>query len=242
MKKNFLVFVVFALMLPVHGQNADSTHKKMSASANISINSNGINPIPAFSLGKPAVLASVSITKGRFSYDPGLAYGLDAKPWYIDNWLHYLIVNRKVFKLRTGINFSTFFSEKILPDEKFLQAQRYLTGEIAGIFSLSERASITVLYWNDNGQDHGTLTGGYYSISAEVNSVRLGDTFSLSASLQLFYLSYEGNNDGLFTSPRIAFNETHLPFTLYFQATQPISSNIEPAPAFAWNVGLAYNF
>ncbi len=46
-------------------QNADSTKsKKLQAGATFSLNSNGISSVPAFSLGKPALMASVSVGKG----------------------------------------------------------------------------------------------------------------------------------------------------------------------------------
>jgi len=82
-------------------ENADSTRsKKLKAEARVSINSNGIAYVPAFSLDKPAVIGTFSLIKGRFSYDPMLAYGLDLKPWIIDNWFHYLIVDRPVFEFK----------------------------------------------------------------------------------------------------------------------------------------------
>jgi hypothetical protein len=242
MRKTFILPVFLLVVLTCTAQVQDSTRKKFKADASFNLYSNGMNPIPAFSLGKPAVTASVSLTKGRFSYDPGLAYGLDAKPWYIDNWLHYLIINRPVFKLRTGINFSMFFSEKILTNETILQGQRYFTGELAGIFTLTPTTSLSLMYWSDNGQDHGTLTGHFFNFFLEKSDLKLGKLCLMTASLQIFYINYNGPNDGLFVSPKLSVkgNETH--FSLFLQANQPMTTNISPYPGFQWTVGLSYTF
>ena len=67
------------------------------------------NPIPSFALGKPALSANLSVVKGRFSYDPQLSYDLHLKPWIIDNWFHYKLVDKS---LMSRIN-NYFFRIKI---------------------------------------------------------------------------------------------------------------------------------
>ncbi|RLD90476.1 MAG: hypothetical protein DRJ29_15405 [Bacteroidetes bacterium] len=105
-------------------ENADSTRsKKLKAEARVSINSNGIAYVPAFSLDKPAVIGTFSLIKGRFSYDPMLAYGLDLKPWIIDNWFHYLIVDRPVFEFKAGAVISAFFSEYETEEDHFASSE-----------------------------------------------------------------------------------------------------------------------
>jgi hypothetical protein len=242
MRQSAILVFFLTAVLTCRAQVQDSTGREFKAGASFSFNSDGINPIPAFSLGKPAVMASLNFTKGRFSYDPALAYGLDAKPWYIDNWFHYRIINRPEFKLRTGINFSMFFSEKTLTDENILQGQRYFTGELAGIFNLTPTSNITLMYWSDNGQEHGTLTGHFISLSAERSNIKLGRLFLMTTFLQLFSINYDGPNDGLFVSPKISFSANESHFSVFLQATQPITTNISPYPGFQWNVGLAYLF
>lgn len=96
-----------------------------------SLNSNGIASIPAFSLGKPAVIASAGISKGRFSYDPVLAYSLEMKPWFIDSWLHYKIIVKPKFELKAGVNFSTFCSGFMMNGDEILKAERYFAFSIS---------------------------------------------------------------------------------------------------------------
>jgi hypothetical protein len=121
MKLFYCVVFSFIFTVSFSSEVSDSSKTKLEAKANISLNSNGIATIPAFSLDKPAVIASVALTKGRFSYDPMLAYGLERKPWFIDNWFHYRIIEKPSFELNAGINISMYFFENKLPDEEIIQ-------------------------------------------------------------------------------------------------------------------------
>jgi len=223
-------------------EQADSIHsKKLNASARVSLNSNGIAYVPAFSLGKPALIGAFSLSKGRFSYDPVLNYGLDLKPWIIDNWVHYKIVDRPAFEFKTGAVFSAFFSEIDTEDDPILQVQKYLAVEFISSYRFNPNSSLVFTYLLDRGQDPGTVTGHFFNLQAERSDFRLGKKSLLSASLQLFYINYTGNEDGLFTAANISASIRDIPFSVFFQAIQALASNISPFPEFKWNVGLAYS-
>jgi hypothetical protein len=223
-------------------EKSDSSTKKLQASGSLSINSNGISSIPAFSLDAPAIIATASLGNGRFSWDPVLAYGLDIRPWFIDNWIHYLIVDKQKFKLRTGINFSMYFSELKLPDKDVLQGERYWALELAGFYYFSPVSNLSLMYWNDRGQDEGTITGHFISLAWDRSQIKAGKSLLFSTYIQLFYIDYDGNNDGLFIAPKISASLDRIPVNIFFQATQAIVSNIEPFPGFKWNVGAGWNF
>ena len=223
-------------------EQTDSTKsKKLSAEARVSLNSNGIAYIPSFSLDKPAIIGAFSLAKGRFSYDPVLNYGLDLKPWIIDNWFHYKIIDRPAFEFKTGAVFSAFFSEIELEDESILQVQKYLAVEFISTYKFNSNSSLAFTYLLDRGQDPGTVTGHFFNLQAERSDFQLGKKGLLSASLQLFYINYTGNEDGLFAAVNVSASIRDIPFSLFFQAIQAISSNITPFPEFKWNVGLAYS-
>lgn len=222
--------------------DADSSGKRLVAAATISLNSNGIASIPAFSLGKPAVIVSVNLLKGRFSYDPCLAYGLDLRPWYIDNWFHYRIIKKPAFELRTGFNISSFFTRNGTGEDITLKGERYFDTEIAGIYNITGNSLLSLIYWTDSGLDKGTIQGHFLSLAAEKSEIKILEPVLLSANVQLFYIDYNGNNDGLFLSPRISFSVKKIPFGLFFQAIQSLASNIDPFPGFRWNTGLSYQF
>ena len=241
MRKSFCAIFIFISVVSYSQDKADSSKTKLKAYATVSLNSNGIASIPAFSLDAPAIIASLSLVKNRFSYDPTLAYGFNMKPWFIDNWLHYKIISKPSWELRTGFNISSFFSEYPLEnDESILQGQRYFAFELAAMYRLSPHSSLTFMYWNDNGYEPGSISGHFFNLVGERTDIRLGNSVLMAANFQLFYINYDGNNDGLFVTPKISFALLNIPFNLFFQATQPIISNVSPWPGFKWNIGVAY--
>ena len=222
-------------------QNADSTKSnKLQAGVTLSLNSNGISSVPAFSLEDPALMASASIGKGWFSYDPTLAYGLDLNPWFIDNWLHVKLINKAQFELRTGMNISTYCSKNQFSEGERFIVERYFTYELATTFRFANNFSLLTLYWNDRGQEDWSLKGNFLSTTGEKANMTLGNHILCTAALQLFYINYDGNNDGLFVAPRVAFSVRNFPVSIFSQVVQAITSNIEPFPGFNINVGIGY--
>jgi len=242
MRKTFSLLFLFIFISAYSTEKSDSTKSKLQFYGNVSLNSNGIAPIPAFSLGKPALIAAFTLQKKRFSFDPQIAYGIDMRPWLIDNWVHYRLIYKPKFELRTGFDFSMFFGEYDAGDYKILQGQQYLTFEIAGIFKFSPKSTLSLMCWSDNGQDHGSIKGFYYNAVYEKSDIAIGKSVLFSGSMQVFYLGYTANNDGLFISPKISFAIRNIPLSIFFQATQALISNIEPFPGFRWNAGLACTF
>jgi hypothetical protein len=240
MKITFCLIFLSIFAVTYSTESADSTKSKLKANCTFSLNSNGIASIPSFSLGKPAIMASLSLAKGRFSYEPVLAYGFNLKPWVIDNWFHYKIIDRPSFELRTGVDISSFFSEYKLPDATILQGQRYYTFELTGVYKPSAKSFVSVAYWNDRGQDEGTIKGHFISLMGERSEINIGKNVLLSANIHLFNVSYYGDNDGLFVSPKISATMRNVPFVIFFHVIQAITSNISPFPGFRWNLGLSY--
>jgi hypothetical protein len=232
----------FSAVLAFSQEKPAGPDRKLKASASVSLNTNGIASIPAFSLDKPAIIASASLVKNRFSYDPTLAYGFDLRPWYIDNWLHYKIINRPSFELRGGFNVSSFFTKNESGAEPVLTGERYFAFSMDGTYKFNENTLVSLAYWNDRGQESTSLKGHFMDIIYDQTGIKLGNTLRMAVNVQLFYINYDGNNDGLFVSPKISFYADELPFALFVQATQSIQSNIEPWPGFRWNLGLSYAF
>jgi hypothetical protein len=233
------LFFIFSLSWSQ--ENADSIKsKKLHAEATISLNSNGIAYIPAFSLDKPAIIGMFSLVKGRFSYDPVLSYSLELRPWIIDNWFHYKIIDRSKFEFKAGAVFSSFFSEVETPEGVIHQAQKYLAVEFVSTYKFTPKTSLAFTYLLDRGQDPGTTSGHFFNLQAAKSDMNLGKKGLLSASIQLFYINYTGNDDGLFTAGNVSATLRNVPFAIFVQAIQAISSNITPFPEFKWNVGLSY--
>jgi hypothetical protein len=239
-KLPLLLLFVNLISISYSAEKPDSLKSKLDAGGTFSFNTNGIASIPAFSLDKPAIMASVFLAKGRFSYEPTLAYGLDGKPWFIDNWFHYKVIHRPKYDLRVGVNISSFCNKLELPERSVIEVQRYFAFELTQTYKISSRSFVSLAYWNDRGQDPGTIKGHFLSLTGEKSDIRIGKSVLLAANVMLFYINYTGDSDGLFISPRISSYVRDLPIAVFFQATQTIQTNIEPYPEFRWNVGISY--
>lgn len=148
------LIIIFIFTVSWAQEEADSSKAKLEASGTISINSNGIAYIPAFSLDKPAIIGAFTLAKNRFSYNPILSYGLDLRPWIIDNWLHYKLIDKPAFELETE-------------DEVIWQAQRYFAVEFTGVYIVAPNSSLSLTYLYDRGKDPGTLKGHYVNFGVK---------------------------------------------------------------------------
>lgn len=226
----------------VSGERSDTTKVPVKISGEVSLNLNGIAPIPAFALGNPAVIANASVQKGRFSYDPQIAYGFNFKPWIIDNWFRYKIWNSPRFEIRMGIDISMFFSDYQGPDGTILQGQRYVALELAGKYKISGNSSLSLMCWLDRGIEDGTISGYFIDLVYDIWDIRLGKNVLLAVNLQAFGIDYTDNNDGFFISPKVTFSSPKLPIVLFGQGIVPVATNMEPQPEFQWNIGIGYRF
>jgi hypothetical protein len=242
MRNLFCFVLIFISTSSLAQEKSDTIKHRLKFSGFFSINSNGIAAVPAFSLGKPAYIAALSLKKNRFSYEPQLSYTIDFKPWVIDNWFHYKIIGQPKFELKGDFDLSMFFSELQTSQEVVWRGQRYATFGFTGTYKIIRNTSMSLIAWYDRGLDPGTLIGYYLNLVADRSSIPIGKSIILGANLQVFYVDYTGNNDGLFISPKISSSLKHLPLSLYFQVIQAITSNVTPFPGFRWNVGLSYSF
>lgn len=223
-------------------EKSDSTKFPLEVSGEVTLNSNGIAPIPAFALGEPTIMANITLKKNRFSYNPQLSYGLNLKPWIIDNWFRYQWIEQPKFEMRTSFNISMFFSEYVTPNEVVWRGQRYVALELAGKYKLSDKTSFSLMAWYDKGLDTGTITGYFFNFVFDQSDIGIGKHVLLAINLQTFYIDYTDLNDGLFISPKISGSVRKIPAFLFWQGILPLTSNISPYPDFQWNIGLGYSF
>ena len=241
--KVFLVFIFSTIsIIGFTKEKSDSTRYPLQVSGAASLNSNGIAPVPSFALGKPAITLNLTLKKRWFSYDPQFSYGLDFRPWIMDNWFHFRIIDKTKFELRTGFNISTFFSEYQTPAQFVWHGQKYGTLELAGIYKFSPTSSIGLMGWYDKGFDTGTVTGYFIDVAYDKTDVPIGKHLLFAVNVQLFYIDYTGNSDGFFVSPKLALTARKLPLSIFFQGIQALSTNITPFPEFQWNIGVGYAF
>src|SRR5712671_4907165 len=104
MQKNtgLLVFVLLLFAHSSFSQKMDSTKSISHFSGSVSVTNNGISLIPTFSLGKPATIFNLSMSKGKLSFEPELRFALEGKPWSFLFWWRYKLLKSDKFMINVG--------------------------------------------------------------------------------------------------------------------------------------------
>ncbi|WP_373516442.1 hypothetical protein [Pricia sp.] len=216
-------------------------------SGTIGLNTNGISPVPAFSLGKPAIMGFFSLRKNRFSFDPEVAYATDGVPWFFSSCFRYRIFGKKKLGIKVAAvwNVSHSYPEVIENgvSKTITKAERYLVFEFVPTFKLSEMFSLGSAVFVGRGFDKGSLKQMHFiSLVANITKLRLSDKLYCSLFPQVFYLNLDGDTESFFVSGVAGIGHKKFPLFLSSQINQPVVTSISPNPGFSWNVGLSYNF
>lgn len=252
-RRLYLIIVLLCISLISYGQ-ADIEEKVKVEDGNgfkfsgtIGLNTNGISPVPAFSLGKPAIMGFFSLRKNRFSFDPEVAYSTDGTPWFFSSCFRYRIFGKKKLEIKVAAvwNVSHSYPEVIENgvSKTITKAERYLVFEFVPTYKLSEKFSLGSAVFVGRGFDKGSLKQMHFiSLVANITKLRLSKKLYYSLFPQVFYLNLDGDTDSFFVSGVAGIGHKKLPLFLSSHMNQPVVTSISPNPGFSWNVGLSYNF
>jgi hypothetical protein len=247
----FIPFAIFILFPAVFFANSieDSTkhefkNKTWQFHGNIQLNNNGISPVPAFSLGKPALMNTFFISKGDFTYSPELNYGSDGLPWTVNNWVRYR-KNFSKFRIGMGTAISIFFGRKNIETngKSYIIAElhQYAPVETFIGYNFSEKNSLSITYWKAHGLDLGSVKNGHFiMLSGSFTKIYLSESLNFDFRPNLFYLNNSIPYEGLFCSAIIGLNHKKNPIHPFTQLVQPIW--VRGGADFNWNFGINYTF
>ena len=241
----FLLLIVFTLVsIRGFSEIKKDTINPIKVSGSIQLANNGISPVPAFSLGKPAIMTAFSIKKGNLSFNPQFNYGIDGRPWSSNNWLR-LQFPKKKFTFRAGINWSLFFKQATVTENNqtfvIKRVNRYLETELAAFYQISDKITLQTMWWHDEGMDVDAVKrGSFYSLSATISKIPLSKSLKMTLIPHVFYLHNKIPFEGFFASAMAIFSYKNSPFTLSAQAVKPIW--VKPESQFNWNIGLNWGF
>ncbi len=215
----------------------DEVHDSLVFHATIAISKIGLAPIPVPPLKYPCLSALVSLKNGNWSYDPDLTFTWNAKPWIINNWVHYRLFNKKKLQINAGINPFLYFTNTSADSQKKVgTATQNLSAELSADYKFSTSWSANMNYRYDQGFNNIALKGNFFC--ASVSKVQ-----DMSASLYIrlnghaIYFDYPGHFHGLFVAGEMILGSKKLPVSLSLQAMQQVSSKSNVSP-FLWNTGL----
>jgi hypothetical protein len=228
-------------------EKKDSTLAVFQFSGTLSLTSNAISPIPAFSLEKPAILGFLSLRKRRFSYDPEMAFSIKGVPWFLNNCFRYQVVDKTRFKFRTGLiwGVANTYPEVIKNgvNRTITQAERFIWLELMPKYKISEKVAFSSTIWSGYNFDPGSVKRiNFISLIGNFTKVPLKQNFYFNFFPQVFYLTIDGISDGFFVSGNFGIGHTKLPIVLSSQINQTLTTTLSPDPGFKWNVSLSYSF
>lgn len=240
-----ITLIIWALCISLTPSLAQTKHPLQVTGA-IILTNNGIDPVPAFALGKPALMSTLELTKKNFTYISQLNISItDFKPWSQNNWFLLKIpVSAKGF-FRTGLAFSYFHKRDVLdfPQRTQVETQllnQYLAMELSYTHKFSDHFQLSLTNWLARGIEWDAVRrGSFTNLGAYLSGLEMGSV-QLSLSPNVFYTQNAGPFKGWFTSMSMWLFYGDLPVGLTGQIVQPLYT--DPKTGGNWNIGLMYKF
>lgn len=212
--------------------------------AEIEVTNNGISPIPAFTLGEPALLMRMNLGKDRFSIEPLFALSIkNLKPWSFGVFARYNVIQEEHVILRFGVNPSVNFQvENYMQDGnpvELIQSRRYFGTEVAPIFRIAKKWWVGFYYLRAYGFDEGPKNGHFYGFNTSLSRVRISRYFYFSLVPQVFHVRIDGDG-GYYTSANFALHFSDSPFSLATTMNKALRTDIASDREFNWNISLVY--
>lgn len=228
-------------------ESKDSSRSFFKFTGTVSVTTNGISPIPAFSLDKPAITAFLKIVRKRVSLDPEFGFSTKGIPWFVGTCFRYKAIDKPRFILNTGVIWGLGFSYPQLKENGktniISKAERFAWLDIRSKYIFSKTLSVGSNIWNGYNFEKGSVKRIHYlSLNLNVDDVKLKGAYYFKLYPQLFYLNLDETNDGFFASATGGIGQKKWGLFLSTQFNQTVITNISPSPGFKWNISLDYSF
>ncbi len=246
--RTFLMSVLICCISNVSLANSllDSTVARVPVptliKGNLQLTNNGISPVPYFTLGEPALLTNLYLTKGRLSFSPEFNFDLKAKPWSFNTWLRYDLIRTKRYNFYLGSNFSIIFKRldpKIFKED--LQAQRYQMLDIMMTYKIDQKKMLSFYYWKTSTLDHLGITSSHFVMLAlQIDNLLKSENTVISFRPSVFVINNTLPFSGLFMSQITKISTKKFPLSFSLQTVETLQSSEQAK--FNWNVGVNVPF
>ncbi len=238
-----IMFLIIFLTLPGMAQEEEDPNLSFKGSA--SVTQNGISLIPSFSLGDPALLFDLKIIKDRFSFEPDVRFALAGKPWTFIFWFRHKAIRKERFSLRVGahpaLNFRTVSIIRNGQTEELLESRRYVAGELAPSFKLTDNIGVGMYYLHGRGFDDGVKQTNFITVNSYLNNLFITDHVYFNISPQAYYLKTD-DLDGFYVVGFLQMAVKDFPLSVTSILNKAIDTEIAPDSDFIWNISLMYSF
>jgi hypothetical protein len=240
---SLILFLHFATV--TFSQEIDNTKSIINFKATVTATTNGISPIPSFTLDKPALLSVFSIGGKKFSFDPEFRFSLEGKPWSYVFWFRYKLIKAKKFSMGIGAHpafaFSTKFLTKDGVSQNYIVTQRYFASEITPTYHLTDDISLGIYYLYSRGlDDYAIQNTNFISLQAGISNIKISDNLALKFNPQVFYLKLD-QNQGYYFASALTLSKKESPFSFSGMINKVINTEIA-GKDFNWNLSLTYAF
>ncbi len=235
-----LIAIFYTQLLYAQKEN---TNTPINVSGFIQVTNNGIAPAPIFALGRPAIIGSALIKKGKFYFNPEFYFGLDAKPWIFNTRLGYNFIDNKNLTLGLAINPNFFFLQRnpVLNNDEQFQLQRYVANELNGEYRITYNRKIQLNFWRSFRLDQvGVKREEFLNLVFAMENLKLGANALIAFRPSVFYLYDAEALEGFFASQTSNFQMTNWKFNFFLQTSIPIV--VTPKNSFIWNFGVNVPF
>lgn len=246
--KTFLMSVLICYISNISVANSllDSTMVRVPVptliKGNLQLTNNGISPVPYFTLGEPALLTNLYLTKGRLSFSPEFNFDLKAKPWSFNTWLRYNLIRTKRYNFYLGSNFSIIFKRldpKLFKED--LQAQRYQMLDIMMTYKIDHKKLLSFYYWKTSTLDHLGITSSHFVMLAlQIDNILKSENTVISFRPSVFVINNTLPFSGLFMSQITKISTKKFPLSFSLQTVETLQSSEQAK--FNWNVGVNVPF
>lgn len=258
MNKKTVLMLVFAFCFQfsfTQESDSDSVDTKQSIipKANTHINgsltftTNGISTIPYLSLGKPAFIGDMSLSIGKFSFDPELKFDVQGvRPWAFVFWFRYRLIEDEKVNFRIGMHPAySFKTHKAIINEteqESITVWRFWAGEIAPKYFITPNLSVGPYYlYSYNMEKNAVHHTHFLSLQANLTNLKITNEIQMTFFPQVYYLKV-GQQHGYYAFASIRLSKNNFPFSLSATANKEIKSDVAGSESFLWNASLTYSF
>ncbi len=240
-----LVMPLIVLVSICHAQDTTTQKKKplVHAYGNIQLTNNGVAPVPVFALGRPAVIANTYIRKGRFYFNNDLMFGLDAKPWTINNRAGFFVVDNEKLSLHIATDLSLFFLQRDpnVNNHEEYQLQRYWGNEVNGEYRIKPDRKIQFSFWHTITMDNiGIAREEFFNVAYSIENIPIGRNFLFGFRPNALYIYDHQMLEGVYVGQTSTIQYRKWGFNAFLQTMWPVHTI--PHVPFIWNTGLNIPF
>jgi hypothetical protein len=241
----FLALALFGFIpMTLHAQDSTKPKKHfVKAYGNIQFTNNGVAPVPIFALGRPAVIANTYIRKGRLYFNNDLMFGLDAKPWTINNRLGYYIVDNEKLSIHLATDLSLFFLQRDpnVNNHEEYQLQRYWGNEVNGEYRFTPNRKLQFSFWHTIAMDDiGIKREEFFTVSYSIENIRLGKNFLYGFRPTALYIYDYQSVEGVYAGQTSTLQYKKWGINAFLQTMWPV--HVVPKVPFIWNAGVNIPF